>query len=841
MKKVAEFIVKKRIWFTVAFLLVLISSAVCIFFVDINYNDAAYLPDDSDTKTGMEIMSAEFGDGGSASVMVAAPTVVDALKFKERLASVNGVARVIWADDILTSVLAATGAFASSEKDEAAGTSAEGTTAGTTSQETTADGTVAGEVTLVEATTEEATAGTAAGEATARTTAGEATAGGTTESGTNAEEATAGTTIDDAVAVMIKLISSLPDDLTDFKLFLTVITTFSAKEIPVLQDCVAALGGSFVGMTDEAKEALSAFKAQLDGFYKDGYALFTVLFTESDYSQSTYLAMKNILSMGDVSVSGNSALVYLGQTGSTKQVLICSLCVVAIAVVILFLTSSSFFEPVLYILSIGVAIVINMGSNIIFQGGISYLTNSVSCILQLALSIDYSIFLLTRFKKERAEGLEAEQAMINALAKSMSPVSASSLTTLASFVALLFMKYKMGMDMGLVMGKGIIISLLSVFLFLPGVTVYTCKALEKSAHRTFQTRSSRLSRFLYKGRKIIPVIALLIVVPLAYFSYQNTFTYGNEASQGGEGSEYQLSKAAIEEIFGTQNTIAVILPKEYDDGALAAALGDIENVTSVQSASLLNESGYAEILPDYFLSQFTGESYHRIVLNIDCPEEGAETDLALENIISALDDGGAQGYYLLGNSPAAAETREITSGDYNIISLIAIVLVGVVLLFTYRNPLLPIILLVVIEGSIWVNMAFPYFLGQQTVFLGYMIICNILLGSTIDYAILMTSNYIEARRILDKKEALTSAVNRSLRALLTSAGIFTFGGAAVGLFMSQPTVRSLGMSIMRGGISAFVLVVFVLPCLLVLADRFIKPLRFRNAKIKKRNDDLKTT
>lgn len=759
MSRLAAFIVKKRLIFTIIFAVLLVASIVCIFFVKINYNDTEYLPDNSETRKGLTIMKTEFGENGSAGIMISESSAAAAIEFKKRVAAIDGVAQCIWLDDLLSSALSPT----------------------------------------------------------------------VNKMNSNGSEIT----VENAVIYTATLVSALPADREPSytELLLIIAAKFNSEEIPKVTEFFLALSDDF--NLSEGFGALTAMKTQFDAFYRDNNAFIQVMFDNDDYAKSTSSAMKAILALdGNIHASGNSAMVYLGQSGQTKQVLICTICVVVIALIILFLTSSSYFEPLLYVMAIGVAIIINMGTNIIFRGGISYITNSVSCILQLALSIDYSIFLLTRFKRERAEGLSVEEAMIKALTKSMSPVSASSLTTMASFAALIFMKYKMGLDMGLVMGKGILISLLSVFLFLPGMVIFTHKILEKSEHKPFRPQHKKLSRALYKGRFVLPVIALCIIVPCAYFSYQNTYTYGNEASQGGAGSAFEIHKSAIEEVFGIQNTVAVLLPKNYDVPELSADLNLLESVTSVQSASIIKESGFGDMLPESFFAQFIGDAHHRIILNINCPEEGAETDAALADIHATLLKHGVEDYYLMGNSPAAVETREITGEDYNFISLIAILLVGAVLLITYRNPLLPLLLLAVIEGSIWINMAFPYFLGQEMVFLGYMIICNILLGSTIDYAILMTSNYIEARKNSDRQESMSHAIGQSLRALLTSAGIFTFGGAAIGLFMSMPTVNSLGYAIMRGGISAFMLVIFVLPPLLVVCDKLIKPLKL--PRIKKR-------
>ncbi len=636
---------------------------------------------------------------------------------------------------------------------------------------------------------------------------------------------------------------------TVFHLYAALQNEFDKNELPAVISLMNVLAGDYLDASDEISPtkplggeyalAVSSLAEQIALFYKDGDALMTISFDESDYSPLTYKALGEIEKFsGDLYLSGNSASAYYAQQNQLGEIINATLLAAVIALAVLFLFSSSWFDPVVYIISIAAAMILNMGTNI-FIGNVSYLTGSVACVLQLALSIDYSVFLLNRYKKERKTGKEAGPAMVEALKRSFAPISASSLTTIASFITIMFMKYRLGLDMGLVMAKAILMSLVTAFLLLPGVIVALDKKIAAAEHKTFNFSVKRLSRYIYKFRWGLALLAAALIIPAAFLAGRNTFVYGSQSMQSPD-SKGILNRELIEKTFGSQETLALLVPKDANkELSLSLALAQTDGVESVTSSALLAAGGYGAHIPEPLKSQLVGaKDYNRVVLNLGCEEEGETAKALISEIRNKIENvygsSGAK-YYLLGNTAAAIDMEDNTKADFDRISLFSLLAVGLIVAFTFRSALIPIILVAAIQGSVWLNMAVPYLLGDKMIFLGYMIITNILLGATIDYAILLTSNYNESLEKFGAADSVREALAASLRPMLTSGGIFTLGGLILGFTSSFPTVQMLGYSIMRGGISAVAVTVFVLPALLAIFD---KPIRFLKNSKTKTNDNI---
>lgn len=652
----------------------------------------------------------------------------------------------------------------------------------------------------------------------------------------------------DALNYLARLSRVLPagEGATVYDLLLALNREFPGEELAYILPLLGELSGGEVALdvnvNDISDIALASYplgagyagivsglKTEVERFYKDGHALFTITFTDGDYADRTSRAVEEIVSIsGQLYLFGNATHTYYERQEQRDEIMRATILAVIVALVILLLFSSSWFEPLLYIAAIAAAIILNMGSNLLL-GDVSYLTQNAASILQLALSIDYAIFLINRYKRERGGGAGVEEAMIRALGRSFTPVLASSLTTVVCFVTVMFMKYKLGLDMGAVMAKGIILSFLTVFLFLPGLVVYTDKLITRSGHKALKLGTGGLSRFLVRYRWVVAVLALALIIPAAYFAGQNTFTYGRSATMPKDSAVTENRRTA-EEVFGSQEQLAVLVPKNYlKELTLTERLADIDSVVSVASWAQIVDSGMDALMPDVLKSQFEGSgSYNRILLYLDCEEEGESAITMLSEVREAVDGVyGPEEYHLLGNTAAAADIEEHTSVDFNRITAYSIAAVAAVVALSFGSALIPVILVGVIEGAVWINMSIPYLLGEHMVFVGYLIISNILLGATIDYAILFTSNYLGARKSLDKTGAVAEAQSTSLHSILTSGSIFTLGGLILGLTSSFPTVRMLGHAIMRGGICAVIMTVFVLPALLVILD---KPIRLLTRK-----------
>lgn len=656
---------------------------------------------------------------------------------------------------------------------------------------------------------------------------------------------------ENVVSLLMRLIGVLPTESNaiTYDLINSLSEEFTNEELPFVINMMGILSGDSFdtsGMTAEqiksTTEPLGAdfiniikgFSNEKEGFLKNDMALFTIIFQNGDYDISTNNAIKEITALSaseSLYISGNAARTFYERQNQTSEIIKATIFVVLIALFVLFALSSSWFDPIIYIITIIVAIVLNLGSNLIFVN-VSYLTQSVAIILQLALSIDYSVFLMNRYKKERSKGKDAKMAMSAALVRSFSPISASSLTTIACFVTIMFMQYKLGFDMGIVMAKGILLSLVTVFLLMPSLIILFDEQILKREHKTMQFRCVGLSKFSYKYRFLIAALVVVIIIPSAFFASKNTFSFGSNATQVADG-EVIKNRQMIENTFGSQEQLAVLVPKNnVKELTLSKNLSLLAGVIGVTSWSQISESGFDSMLPDSTKSQLVGTNdYNRILLTLDCEEEGEETKILLSKIENQVVKvyGEDAEYYLLGNTAAAIDIEANTSKDFTRTSIFSIIAVGAIISLSFGSMLIPVILVAVIQGSIWINMSIPFLLGDKMIFLGYMIISNILLGATIDYAILLTSNYMVARKGYGVADSVRKAQSNSMRSILTSGVIFTVGGFILGLTSTFPTVQMLGYSIMRGGICAMLLTIFVLPAFLAILD---KPIKFLTKKDK---------
>ena len=842
MKKFSTFVVKNRKWFLIAFAVFLVAGIVGSFFVETNFSDVVYLPDDSEVSIGLEKMYGAFGEGGNASTMVTNLTYQQAIDFKTQMEGTEGVKSVIWLDDL----------FLSSELLE--DSNGKPVTLGQICEEEGFDkGDVLRIVTHIFYKLQNNNY---------YDDILELVGGGSVDMGA-------------ALDLFEDLLYGLPERETE------VAGNLVAALLEYLSPLLSG-GGSIPGadaLTEETlKEVIEGLGSQLSMFYVDENndgtinALYQLSFTGSDYADSTVDAIGAI--RGYNLPNGNSKLHFIGNASNTynsiqamnSETTISMIVAGIVVIVILLLTTTAYWEPILLLLTIGTAILMNMGTDMLVGyatgvGAISYMTKGVSSVLILALTMDYSIFLLHRFKQERKNHATSEEAMITALSSSFSAISSSSLTTIASFVALMFMSYTLGLDMGLVLAKGVIFSICCVFFLMPGLILYTEKLIDKTEHKTFNMTFKKFSKFLVKTRFYLPFIIIALIIPCTIFQAQNSFVYGPEASMGGEESIMTQDLEAVENAgFGRQNQAIVLIPYDWVTDAETSGAKDpntgapcsteykltmdlmnfkvndsstyidengVETnyIKAVQSYSLIAQQGMIDMMPDKFISQFIpateeGETpeYARVVIFLNVPEEGATTTTLINAIQQLLDENYSDAV-LLGQSSATLEIKGIVTHDYDVITYVSIGLVALILIVTFKAALIPVILIVIIQGSVYINMVFPYIMGDQMVYIGYMLVSSILLGATIDYAILLTTRYMAHRKSMNKYDAVQHALADSSRTLITSASILAAVGAAVMLVSSLPATQVIGGAVFRGGICAFVMVMIPLPQLLILLDK----------------------
>ena len=554
--------------------------------------------------------------------------------------------------------------------------------------------------------------------------------------------------------------------------------------------------------------------ATVEQYWHDGTALYQVTIEEGRESEAV-AALYEMLG-SDVAISGNSANTASMQNLVVSEVVGAASILIPIIIIILLLTTTSWISPVLFLLTIGVAVLINMGTNVVF-GEISFVTQSVSPILQLAVSLDYAIFLLNSFGRHRQEVDSSETAMRLAIKESFSSIAASAATTLFGFMALMFMRFGIGSDLGLNLMKGIVLSYVSVMVFLPALALASVKLLDKTSHRPIIHTGKRLGRALVKVRIPALILVLIAVIPCYLAQTRADFLYGNGTPD--TRTDYGRDTVAINEEFGESNALVLLVPRG-DPGAeakMAEDLAGIDHVTSV-----LSYAGTVGAVPEGFLdesivSQFYSDGYARIIMYTDTSEEGDEAFAVVEQVRATADKYYSESW-LCGQSANLYDMRDVVTADSTLVNWIAIGFIFLTLLVTFKSATLPFILLFVIEAAIWINLSVPYFADQPLVYIGYLVINTVQLGATIDYAILMTNGYTANRRTMGKREAVVATLNTNFESVLTSGVILTAAGLCLGFVSSLQVVAELGILLARGTVLSMAMVVLALPALLMLFD-----------------------
>lgn len=562
----------------------------------------------------------------------------------------------------------------------------------------------------------------------------------------------------------------------------------------------------------------------IKNYYQDNNALMSISI-ESGKETNAVNAIYKLIGENNAA-AGEAVNAAATQSMSVSEVVNAMAILLPIIILILIISTTSWVEPLLFLFTIGIAIIINMGTNIIF-GEISFITQTVSPVLQLAVSLDYAIFLLHSFNNHRLSH-EPQEAMRLAMKEALPTVAASAATTVIGFAALMFMRFGIGADLGLNLLKGIILSFISVMVFLPVVTLMCYKAINKTKHRKLMPDFKKSGNLLMKVRLPFLILALVVVIP-SFLAQTNTqFMYG----MGSITNTSRVGKdtSSIEEKFGKENVLVLLVPKGNvgKEDELCDALSEIPYVTSVVSfVTAVGAEIPSEFVPKEAVDQFYSEHYSRVILYTATSEEGDE---AFDTVQNVLDTAAIHydTYYLTGQSATLYDMKNVVSTDTARINLVAIIGIFLVLLVTFRSLSIPLLLLFSIETAIWINLSFPYFTGQPLSFIGYLIISTVQLGATVDYAILLTNTYLNNRKTLPKKDAMRVTIEDNLVAILISAGILATAGFTLAFTTSNPIIGELGTLLGRGTLLSFIMVVCVLPALLVLFDKVIQKTTLKN-------------
>lgn len=671
-------------------------------------------------------------------------------------------------------------------------------------------------------------------------------------------------------------------------------------------------------ITLETAREISDVLAEIDGVdmvtfdtseehYREASALYDISFdglTTDAISEQALEEIKDAL-------SGHNAYIdtQIGydENAMLRQEMTTILIVAAIIIVIvLTLTSRSYAEVPVLILTFGAAALLNMGTNFLC-GKISFISDSIAVVLQLALAIDYAIILCHRFSDEH-ETKNAVDACIAALSKSIPEISASSLTTISGLAALGFMKFAIGLDMAIVLIKAIMLSLLSVFTLMPGLLVLFSPLIDKTQHKKLLPNITLVGKFAVKTRHIVPPLFLAVLVGAFYLSSQCPYCYSYNDLHTAKMTERQQAYFKIKDTFGTSNMVALVVPSgDYEseqkvlaelealpevkstmglanveamDGyMLADALTprqlselvglDYEVVQALYSLYAMEQNEYGEILSgldeykiplfDMFLYlknqmeshnivlegeqqetldelftqlekaqlQLQNENYSRMVVYLNLPEESDETFAFLDTIREIIGKYYEDDYYVVGNSTSSRDLASSFVEDNLMISILSALFVIIVLLFTFQSAGLPVLLIIVIQGSIWINFSFPTLTEQPLYFLGYLIVNAIQMGANIDYAIVISSHYQEKKGHMPHKEAIIHALNAAFPTVFTSGTILASAGLLIGNLSAQPVVSIMGSCLGRGTIISIILVLGILPAFLVLGDTIIEKTTFQ--------------
>lgn len=620
------------------------------------------------------------------------------------------------------------------------------------------------------------------------------------------------------------------DDIPNARVMLTNVTI---QEVLSFKEKLSSVPGvSSVSWLDSVfgKDTLTTTPFELldatitKNYYKDGNALLSVSI-ESGQELTAVNAIYDLIGESGA-VGGDAANSAAYQSMTESEVLSAMAFAVPIILFILILSTMHWLEPLLFLLTIGVAVVINMGTTA-FSGEISFITQTVTPILQLAVSMDYAIFLLHSFYEYRASS-EPDEAMRLAVKRALPTVAASAATTVIGFLALMFMRFGIGSDLGIHLAKGVALSFLSVMFFLPSLTLASYKLLDKTKHGSFIPDLGKISKGLLKIRIPFLILTLAAVIPCFIAQSDTSFIYGTGGTA--EGSRVEKDKALIEAAFGKENLLVLLVPKENTgkEAEFCDALASVPHVTSVVSyATAIGAEIPPQYIPQEVLDRFYSEHYSRIILYTDMPEEGEQT---FHTVQSVLDTAGRyyETYRLTGQSAALYDMKSVVEADTGIVNLVAVIGIFIVILLTFRSLAVPVLLVFTIETAIWINLSFAYFTDHTLSFIGYLIISTVQLGATVDYAILMTNNYLINRKSLSKKETMQKTLSDNLAAILVSAGILAAAGFTLAATSGNPIVSELGMLLGRGTVLSFVMVVCVLPALLIIFDKVIEKTTLKN-------------
>ena len=558
-------------------------------------------------------------------------------------------------------------------------------------------------------------------------------------------------------------------------------------------------------------------------FNSDKGTMMAVFFDEGTSSDGTMEAIGKIRKLcgKQCFLSGMSAIVTDTKELSERETPIYVLIAVILSSIVLAVTMESFIVPVLFLLSIGIAILYNLGSNIVF-GEISYITKALAAVLQLGVTMDYSIFLMHSYEEQQAEcGGDKKLAMAHAITQTFSSVIGSSITTVAGFIALCFMSFTLGKDIGIVMAKGVVLGVITCVTILPSMILVCDKLIEKTKHKPLLPNINRISQKVTKHFAVYVALFLILLVP-AIYGNNHTGVYYNLDETLPKDLPCIIANDKLKEDYDMNTTHILLVDSDVPSPDVGKMLKEIEDVDGVKWAlgldSLIGPAVPASMIPESITELLKNDKYQMVLIN---SVYKVASDKQVDDINAVLDkyDEGAM---LVGEAPLTKDLIDITDTDFKTVSFVSIGIIFVIILILFRSISLPVILVGVIEFAIFVNMGIPFYTGTTLPFVASIVIGTIQLGATVDYAILMTTRYKRERSMgASKYDAVTIAHQASAQSIIVSALSFFAATIGVGLYSNIDMISSLCILMARGAIISMVVVVFVLPSMFMVFDKVI--------------------
>ena len=563
-----------------------------------------------------------------------------------------------------------------------------------------------------------------------------------------------------------------------------------------------------------------------EAFNSDTGTMMAIFFDEGTSSDGTMEAIGEIRKLAGKQcfLSGMSAIVTDTKNLAEKETPLYVLIAVVLAVIVLGLTMDSYFIPLLFMLSIGMAIVYNLGSNYFF-GEISYITKALAAVLQLGVTLDYSIFLMHSYEEQQVRyNGDKERAMAHAISQTFSSVIGSSVTTVAGFIALCFMTFTLGMDIGVVMVKGVILGVIACVTILPSMILCCDKWIMKTMHKPFLPDIGRISDKVTKRYMIYVIIFLVLLFP-AIYGNNHTAVYYNLDETLPKDLPSIIANEKLKKDYDMNTTHMILVDSSVESADVAKMIDKMDDIDGVKWAlgldALIGPAIPQDMIPNSVTDMLKNDKYQLLLVNSEykvASDELNDQIKDLNKILHKYDKGGM----LIGEGPLTADLIDITDTDFKTVSMVSIGIIFVIILILFKSISLPVILVGVIEFAIFVNMGIPYYTGTKLPFVASIVIGTIQLGSTVDYAILMTTRYKRERNHgAEKYDAITTAHRASAQSIMVSALSFFAATIGVGLYSNIDMISSLCILMARGAIISMIVVIFVLPSMFMVFDKVI--------------------